>query len=165
MRQTLLALALLIVGTAQMIGDLSGFGALRALGLATHASPAPKVFTAQEGFETYANRFFVEWINETGSWESVEITPEIYQQLKGPYNRRNLYGAATSYGPVLAANPATAPMLRSVLAYSFCNHAPLLAELGLEQARNSSLKRMRLEPRGQKYKSEQWKLEIEIACA
>lgn len=165
MRQTILVLVLLIVGTVQMIGDLSGLGALRAFGLATHASPAPKVFTAQEGFETYANKFFVEWVKETGRWESVEITPEIYQQLRGPYNRRNLYGAATSYGPVLAANPATEPMLRSVLSYSFCRDALLLAELGLESARKAPIKRVRLEPRSPQYSSKQWKLEIEITCA
>lgn len=165
MKATLAVTLLILVGTMQMLGDLADVPALRAFGLATHASPAPKVFTAQEGFETYANKFFIEWTNDSILWQSVEITPTIYRKLSGPYNRRNLYGAAISYGPVLSKSPATQEMLSSVTRYAFCAGAPLLKELDLEPAISATAKRVRLEPRRSEYDSKRWDLEIDITCA
>ena len=105
-----LALALLLLGLAQMAGDLGGLPALRAIGAATQASPAPKVFSAVQGLETYSTRFFIEWTDAAGARHSAELTPELYARLRGPYNRRNVFGAALAYGPVLSTNPATRPM-------------------------------------------------------
>ena len=112
---------LVVLGTAQMAGDLLEFLPLKAVAAATCASPAPKVFSAVQGLETYSTRFFL----ELGA-RRVEITPALYARIKGPYNRRNVYGAALAYGPVL---PPTLrdPMMR----YALCGDAPLLRELGL----------------------------------
>lgn len=125
---------LVLVGCLQMAGDLAGLPALKAAGAISHASPAPKVFTAQQGFETYASRFRVTALPDGGAPETLALTPAVNRRLAGPYNRRNAYGAALSYGPVLAVSPRTRPMLESVLDYAFCGAGGLAAEIGLPAA-------------------------------
>lgn len=155
---------LVTLGSVQMAGDLMGLPALKGLGLATVASPAPKVFTAQNGFETYANKFFIDYLTSEGKQTSIEITPKVYQRLKGPYNRKNIYGAATSYAPVLARNPKTKPMLISVLHYAFCGDAPLLIELGAQPKQAGTNIQVRLEPIGANKGTSNWPLTIETHC-
>ena len=139
---------LVLVGCMQMFGDVFGIPILKGFGLATSASPAPKVFTAHQGFETYANQFFIEYTDADNQLVSLHITPEIYQRLKGPYNRRNMYGAATSYGPVLISNDLTRDMVHSVLNYAFCDQAPLLKEFGVTSHQHNTAVRVRLKPIG-----------------
>ncbi len=140
------AIALTALGLLQMLGDLSGLAVLRGLGAATAASPAPRVFSAVDGFETYSTRFFIEWTEPDGSERSVELTSERYARLRGPYNRRNPYGAVVAYGPVLVAGERTRDLFDSVARYAFCGDAPLLAELGLSGAHGARDVRVRLEP-------------------
>ncbi len=137
---------LLILGLAQMAGDLSGWGALKGVAAATQASPAPKVFSAVRGLETYSSRFFLEWTDGSGVEKSVELTKERYSRLRGPYNRRNVYGAALAYGPVLAADEKARPMLEAVLRYSLNGEAPLVRELGIEANQVRGRFRVRCEP-------------------
>jgi len=143
----LVAVTLIGVGCLQMTGDVLRIPVVKAIGAATSASPAPKVFTAQDGFETYANRFFLEWFDPDGTQRSVQLTPEVYASLKGPYNRRNVFGAVFSYAPVLDANPRTRPMFRAVLERAFCSSDPAVAEIGIppDAARHAPV-RLRLEP-------------------
>jgi hypothetical protein len=124
------AALLLALGLAQITFDVLGLRAPKAIAAASGASPAPKVFSAVAGFETYSTRFAVEWRDATGTHRR-EIDAELYARLRGPYNRRNVYGAALAYGPLLAANQATRPMLDAVLTYALCGDGPLLRELGL----------------------------------
>jgi hypothetical protein len=140
------ALFLVLLGLAQMTGDLLGWNALRGLMSATTASPAPKVFSAVDGFETYSTRFFVEWTDPTGTTRSLELTPEIYARVGGPYNRRNAYGAILAYGPILSTNPATSALFESVARFALCGRSPLLAELGVEVGSTGRSARVRLEP-------------------
>lgn len=113
---------LLILGLAQITGDLLGILPLKGIAAATVASPAPKVFSAVRGLETYSTRFFIEW-----DGGGAELTPEVYSRMRGPYNRRNVYGAALAYAPVIP------PELRDpVMRRALCGDAPLLRELGLQ---------------------------------
>src|SRR5437870_7433556 len=73
-----------------MAGDLLHMPVLKGIAAATGASPAPRVFSAVKGLETFSTRYFIEWIDTTGASHSVEITPERYAHLRGPYNRRNV---------------------------------------------------------------------------
>src|SRR4051812_41658032 len=141
LRELTVAALLIGVGCAQMVGDVVRIPILKGFGAATGASPAPKVFTAQDGFETYANRFFLEWQDRGGKQQVLEITPQVYSGFQGPYNRRNVYGAVFSYAPVLDANPLTRPMFRAVLTRSFCGNTSVLTEIGVptEAARNGTL--------------------------
>lgn len=123
--------ALALVGFAQMVGDVLHSPELKAVAAATAASPAPKVFSTVKGLETFSTRFFVEWSDATGASHSVEITSERYAHLRGPYNRRNVYGAVLAYGPVLESDSHTIPLFNAVSSYALCGKAPLLRELGI----------------------------------
>ena len=138
--------ALLVLGLAQIAADLAGLPRLRGLAAATTASPLPKVFSAVRGLETYSTRFFVEWTDREGVAHSLELTPETYQSLRGPYNRRNVFGAVVAFGPLLSSDARTRPMFERVAAYALCGEAPLLRELGIDPATFGSAARVRLEP-------------------
>ncbi len=140
------AIILLIVGFLQMTGDTFGIAALRGIGAAIVASPAPKVFSAVRGLETYSSRFFLEWTDRAGTVHSLSLTPEIYGRLAGPYNRRNVYGAALAYGPVFLTDARTEPMFQAVIRYAFCGDAPILKELGVNPSDVVGQVRVRLEP-------------------
>jgi hypothetical protein len=121
-RYRLSAALLVILGIAQIAGDLAGSLPLRGIAAATGASPAPKVFSTVRGLETYSTRFYIEWPGNR-----IELTPEIYSRIRGPYNRRNVYGAALAYAPVIPAEMRD-PVMRRAL----CGAAPLLRELGFD---------------------------------
>ena len=140
------AVFLVLLGVAQMAGDLAGSAELKAVAAATGASPAPKVFSAVRGLETYSTRFYIEWSDAAGRSQSTLITPEVYQRLAGPYNRRNVYGAVLAFGPVLVSEPRTRPMFQSVSRYALCGEAPLLTELGFSPGDMHHV-RLRLQPR------------------
>lgn len=137
---------LLVVGLMQMAGDILNVPALKGLGAATAASPAPKVFSAVAGLETYSTRFFIEWTDLDGVEHSLELTPEVYARIEGPYNRRNVYGAAMAYGPVLSTDPRAQPMFKSVIEHALCGEAKLLRELGIDPATIKGPVRVRYEP-------------------
>ena len=139
-------LLLLLLGLAQMTGDVLGLSALRGIAAATTASPAPKVFSAVDGFETYSTKFFVEWRDRDGRLHSKQLDSETYARLRGPYNRRNAYGAVVAYGPVLGSNPETRDLFFALARYALCGEAPLLREFGIEAVQDGSL-RVWLEPR------------------
>jgi hypothetical protein len=146
--KTAAAAFLLVLGLLQMTGDLleqyvsRPVGRLlKGVGAATTASPAPKVFSAVRGLETYSTHFFVEWTDRNGAQHSLLVTPEVYARLRGPYNRRNVYGAALAYGPVLP------PELRDpVMRYALCGDAPVLRELGGDPDDVRGPVRIRYEP-------------------
>lgn len=142
----ILAISVLaLVGFAQMTGDLFHMQALKGIAAASGVSPAPKVFSAVKGLETFSTRFFIEWVDTSGAAHSVEITPERYAQLRGPYNRRNVYGAVLAYGPALERDPRTRPMYDAVSRYALCGEAPLLNELGIPAEVAKGSLRIRLE--------------------
>lgn len=146
------AIFLLVIGLLQMTGDLVQTyvnrpvgKALRGIGAATLASPAPKVFSKasseQGSIETYSTRFFLFWTDSVGGRHELELTPEVYGRLHGPYNRRNVYGAALSYGPVLPAE-----LRDPVMRYALCGEAPVLRELGIDPAEVKGEVGVRYEP-------------------
>jgi hypothetical protein len=138
---------LLALGLLQMAGDVLHWPVLKGIGAATGASPAPKVFSSVRGLETFSTRFFIEWTDGAGSFHSLEITPELYARLRGPYNRRNVYGALLAYGPVLQSDERTRAMFNSVARYGLCNGAPLLRDLGIDPASVRGGVAIRLQPR------------------
>ena len=140
------AVLLTVLGLAQMFADLAGLPLLRGLALATTASPAPKVFSAVDGFETYSTRFFLEWTDRGGAVQSLELTPEVYARMRGPYNRRNVFGAVVAYGPVFIASDTMRPAYEAVASYALCGDAPLLRELGVDPDDVEGTPRIRLEP-------------------
>lgn len=134
-----------VLAVAQMVGDLAGVPALKAVAAATGAAPAPKVFSAVRGLETYSTRFSLHWADAEGRERSLELTPDVAARLRGPYNRRNVYGAALAYGPVLASDPRTSPMLDAVLRHALCDPGTLVDEL-LDGAAGTHAFRLHYEP-------------------
>ena len=139
-------MALLGLGLLQMSGDVLGVPALKGLGMATAASPAPRVFSSIRGLETYSTDFFLEWRSRDGTAHSLALTPEVYERLRGAYNRRNAYGAALAAGPVLATDPRTQRLFEAVISYALCGEAPVLRELGIDPAQLDGPPRVRYEP-------------------
>jgi hypothetical protein len=135
---------LLAIGLLQMTGDVLHLPALKAVAAATGASPAPKVFSTVQGLETFSSDFYVEWEDRNGVPHSLKLSPKVYSRIRGPYNRRNVFGAALSYAPVLDKDPRTRPMYASVVRYALCGEAPLLRELGIETANLSAPPSIRL---------------------
>jgi hypothetical protein len=164
--RTWIAPALLIViGCAQMVGDLLDIRAIKAVGAATGASPAPKVFTAHQGFETYSSHFFLRWIDKaTGQVKSLRLTPAVYGGVRGPYNRRNAYGAVLSYAPVLQSDPATQSMHDKAIAYAMCGPSGLLEELSIDRAALIGPIMVELMPRQKLAPDHNWKLRYEVSC-
>ncbi|NQX92317.1 MAG: hypothetical protein HRT74_09415 [Flavobacteriales bacterium] len=120
-----------MVGSLQIIGWVINSKSVRGLGMAYCSSPLPIVFTEVKGVETFAADFFVCYRDGSGTNQKVQITPQRYSMLKGPYNRRNVYGAAISYGPVLDST-----LWSSVLKHGTCNGS-LLQEMGIpDEAEN-----------------------------
>lgn len=139
---------LVMLGLLQMAGDLvekyinaPAGRALKGVGAATTAAPAPKVFSSVRGLETYSTRFYLEWADRAGVERSLLLTPEIYGRVRGPYNRRNVYGAALAYGPVLPES-----LRDPVMRYALCGEAALLRELGIDPDDVAGRVRIRYEP-------------------
>ncbi len=122
---------LVFIGCIRALANIAEMEKTSAIFTALNVSPAMRVFTAHNGYETFSSKFELEFINNESS-KTVRLTPELYQQLSGPYNRRNVYGAAISYGPVLVSNENTVSLFSSVGKYSFCEPASLLNELKLD---------------------------------
>lgn len=124
-----LTIALTAIGMLQMVGHTLRVPALRGAGLATGVSPFPRVFCENEGYEAFAATYFLEWEDADGTGISKQLTPEWYARLAGPYNRRNVYGAAIAFAPRMK------PELRdSVLAYAMAPDSPLRRELGVPES-------------------------------
>ena len=165
------AVFLLGLGLAAMTGDglqragLGRIGAgVAAVSTATGASPAPRVFTAVDGLETYSTRFVLEWTDTSGRPRELEITPERYRRLRGPYNRRNVYGAAMAYGPLLARDERSRGMLEEVARYALCGDAPLLTELGVDRRTVDGAVTVRLHPINESSLRDRLPLRLEGGC-
>jgi hypothetical protein len=141
------AIGLLGLGLLQMAADVLGLGLLRGAAAATGASPAPRVFSSVRGLETYSSRFVLRFEDAGGRRHAITLTPELYERIRGPYNRRNAYGAVLAYGPVLAADEATRPLFEAVARFALCGDAPLLIELGIDSSRVASPIAIELVPR------------------
>jgi hypothetical protein len=134
-----------------MAGYIMGSITLRGLGAATAASPLPKVFSDVNGLETFASEFILHYRQPDGTLIEVAITPDLYGRLAGPYNRRNVYGAALSYGPRLPRE-----LWEPVFCYGLHPQGPLRAELGLPSTVTDVSVTIRTRTRG---RSDAWTLE------
>lgn len=126
--RTVAIIALGAVGLFQMVGDVIGNKALKGIGACLVASPFPKVFSDVKGLETFASDFKLVYQLPDGSETSLAITPQLYQQLGGPYNRRNVYGAALSYAPRMPQ-----PLWESVFCFGLKPGGTMRREFGIPE--------------------------------
>lgn len=97
MKRTVLTFLVGGVACLQMVGHFANSRTLRGLGIATGIAPYPKVFCEAKGYEPFAAEFTITDQNDT----EIPLTAERYSRLEGPYQRRNVYGAALAYAPRL----------------------------------------------------------------
>jgi hypothetical protein len=145
------AFAIGIVGCLQMTGYVTGSLALRGIGAATTASPLPKVFSDVDGLETFASEFVLSYRKPDGTLTETPITPALYGRVSGPYNRRNVYGAALSYAPRLPRE-----LWEPVYCYGLAPGGPLRTELGLGSEATDIFLTIRTRTRGRR---DMWTLE------
>jgi hypothetical protein len=124
----ILAIPILTIAMLQFIGGWLNITAIKGLGASLAMAPYTKVFSDVKGLETFASSFSILTKDGT-SYNSLAITPEVYNKLGGSYNRRNVYGAAISYGPKL---PET--LRRQVFHYALKEPGILVRELELPKA-------------------------------
>lgn len=131
MRILIATVILIFLGTIKVIADICGWPTISAVAAVTQTAPAMKVFTAHNGYETFSSIYTLSLIDADDKHHVFTLTPEIYDGLKGPYNRRNVYGAAIAYGPILSSSTHTSAMWQSVARSAFCEHASIIHELGV----------------------------------
>lgn len=140
------SLCLLLIGLIQPIGYLFNQPNIRGLGAMTVASPLPLVFSAYNGVETFRTSFEIDLVfispNSTESLNglfgvlpdqvrrldirkvkkvSIPLSKEIYSQIQGPYNRRNVFGVLFSHGPFFK-QPNIIELRDHLLRYAICEN-------------------------------------------
>lgn len=137
---------LLALGLLQMTAEAFGASRLQGLAAATGASPAPRVFSSVRGLETYSTQFALVYDRTDGKRMRVPFDAELYRKVRGPYNRRNPYGAVLAYGPLMSTDPALQPMFAAVARHAVCGEAILLREIGIDPSKVMGPVRIELTP-------------------
>jgi hypothetical protein len=114
-----------LVACSAMLGDALRLPVLKALGTSTVLAPCPKVFCDTAGLEAFASEFVLRF-EVDGQRREWPLTPEMYSRLAGPYQRRNVYGAALAFAPRLPE-----PLRQAVFAHGLAPGGPLRTELQL----------------------------------
>ncbi|MGK0184745.1 MAG: hypothetical protein ACI9R3_000519 [Verrucomicrobiales bacterium] len=132
MRSNAIAGLLTLFGMSQMLGVLTGSQTLRGIGAASMISPCPKVFCiapvhGEEGgsVETFSSQFSLVY-TLAGEEHRILLKPQPGHLLRGPYNRRNVYGAGLSYAACLPRE-----LVDQILHYGLGTKGSLRAELGV----------------------------------
>lgn len=131
-RINIAAASLLVIGSTAMLGELLHLPKLKGLALASQVAPYTKVFGSAKShdthhkFETFASEFTLHFDTNDERHQQLTITPEVYQNLRGPYNRRNVYGAILAYGPALPPE-----LQKHTLHHALSSDNAILTELGL----------------------------------
>ena len=134
-KRNIATFVILGIALLQMLGHATSSKTLRGIGLLSGLSPYPKVFCEAKGYEPFAAKFTLIGEDSDGATIETPLTAECYSQLAGPYNRRNVYGAALAYAPRLPDDLRT---------HLFTQLDPLFKELNLPPLQNT---RILIEPR------------------
>ncbi len=149
---------LILIGCLQFLGIALGSKQLKGLGLATVASPLPLVFSHFRNHETFAADFHIFLTQQNKIIYEKQITPKLYSNLQGPYNRRNIYGAVFSYGPHLN-QAGEKKLVQTALKNAFCNNGFLAKEFQLPQLFDLAKIHIRT-----KTKNKEQTFKLEVSC-
>lgn len=114
-----------------MVADLCGLRSLKGLLTAWGCSVQPKVFSTVEGLETFSSKVIVRLKCRDGKLLEAPLSKQLARRLRGPYNRRNVYGAILVYGPVLQQHPQLGPMMEAIIEQSAREGSPLLKDFAV----------------------------------
>lgn len=162
MKHTLFAIILCFFATVKVLSDVLGLEKLSAVAAVTNVTPAMKVFTAQKGYETYSSVFVLTVNHTDGQTVTTQLSPKIYSGLRGPYNRRNVYGALIAYGPVLVSKPRTHAMWNTMAYRAFCGETSVLSELGFTNS--SGIKNATINYLGQVKTEGSYPTQLRVSC-
>lgn len=130
--KNILLCLLLLIGLTSSIGHITNNGKIKGLGFASGASPLPLVFSVYNDIETFSTTFDIEATLLNDTVIQINLNKDNYGLLKGPYNRRNVFGAVFSHGPFF--NMDTMIKLRQrILYYGFCEKRVLIKEFGYDE--------------------------------
>ena len=119
------AIAIMAVGSLQMFSHFTGSRIQKGIGLASGIAPYPKVFCEAGGYEAFAADFLIEGERDGMPW-SRRLDPDWYSKLEGPYNRRNVYGAALAFAPRLPED-----LRRNLMNEALAPGSRMRSELGI----------------------------------
>lgn len=136
-RYNLIIWILLITGCISTFGLTINSHTVKYIGFISGSSPLPLVFSAYNGVETFSTEISLHGRFKDGEELNLTMTRELYAKLKGPYNRRNMYGVMFSHGPFFT-DPQLVQMRDEVLKHSMCaipgrKSGHLIKEFGYDQ--------------------------------
>jgi sterol desaturase/sphingolipid hydroxylase (fatty acid hydroxylase superfamily) len=110
---------LLFIGLISTVGYISNTPVIKGIGYATAASPLPLVFSVYNGVETFSTVYNVT-VNSSNGIHHMTLNNTMYDKIRGPYNRRNMFGVLFSHGPFFT-DPKIIQIRDQVLTNALCN--------------------------------------------
>ncbi|XWV26336.1 desaturase [Tupanvirus soda lake] len=117
----ILLLVVLGIGCMNIVGYMFNSTPIKAVSFVSGASPLPLVFSAYNGVETFSTTFTIDIETNDNITFAFPLTREIYSNIEGPYNRRNIYGVVFSHGPFFQL-PELVALRQLLLKYAICEH-------------------------------------------
>ena len=141
------------ISLLQTVGFALNNKQIKGLGLASVASPLPIVFTQFRGVETFSLDYQIRVKDVKGIEKIIDLDSNNYSNLKAPYNLRNVYGAALSYGPAFKGEEID--IRNSILEYSFCKDSSLKKALSIKEVDEVNIHiKSRIKPQKWQFKVE-----------
>ena len=111
---------LVVWGTINSVAFIAHYDGFRDLGFVSVSSPLPLVFSAYNGYETFATGFNIMVKYKNGTVIDINLDVNTYGKITGPYNRKNIYGAIFSHGPFFN-NENLVKIRQQILHYAVCD--------------------------------------------
>jgi len=121
---------LVIIGCLNTFGYVNNMPKVRGVAFMTVASPLPLVFSVYNGIETFSTMFDLDITFQNDTQIQKTIDHKLYGNMKGPYNRKNVYGVVFSHGPFFK-EPNQIKMRDQILQYGLCKPGELAKEFGI----------------------------------
>jgi hypothetical protein len=115
------------VGLLEIVGSLLGAPLLLALGSLSGVAPLPRVFSRQQGIETYARRATVELHTVDGRTHPIQIDRSFGRRVPGPAVRVVAYAQAALFAGLDASARRDALLERA-----FCDPGDVARSLGID---------------------------------
>jgi sterol desaturase/sphingolipid hydroxylase (fatty acid hydroxylase superfamily) len=121
-------LLVIALGLTQMTGYLIDKDKIRGLGTLSVSSPLPIVFSTVNKLETFSQEFLIEVTSTDGRVISKKLDSKNYNQIKAPYNLRNVYGFSLAYGPAVIDDKMLYAR-NQILDFAFCSSKSSMAAI------------------------------------
>jgi hypothetical protein len=129
---------LVTIGSLHIVGYSLNNEAIKGVAFATSSSPLPLVFSAYNGIETFSTSFEFNVVTKNYTKINMCMDNKLYSKLKGPYNRRNVFGVIFSHGPFF--NKLNMIKKRQqILYWGFCYPGSLASEFGINSIFNTTV--------------------------